>query len=149
VRFLPAADLFFDGGLLVLIWLVQLIIYPSFKTQNKETFVQWHANYSSRISLVVIPLMFGQVICAALLLLNHISALSIINIVLILLAWISTFLRAVPLHRKFASGSYSDHHFDQLVQRNWSRTILWSAIFLLNFVADGHSSSIQFLGEQL
>ena len=50
----------FDVGLLVLIWMVQLIVYPSFLYYTHEQLVVWHTRYVKQISLIVIPLMFGQ-----------------------------------------------------------------------------------------
>lgn len=96
--------------------------------------MQWHANYSRRISFFVIPLMFGQVICAGLILLNDPSIGTILNGVLIVLVWLATFLRAVPLHRQFAEGIFDESLFKELCKRNWSRTFLWTCIFLLNLI---------------
>ncbi len=79
--------------------------------------------------------MFGQLVCAALLLSREASSIHLINIVLIVLVWLSTFLRAVPLHRQFAKGVFNEESFTELCRRNWSRTILWTSIFLLNFVS--------------
>jgi len=139
---LAKADLLFDFGLFVLIWVVQLIIYPSFKTKPEETFVQWHSNYSRRISYVVIPLMLGQVICTAVLLFRNTSSINLLSAALVAGAWLSTFFLAVPLHRKFASGVYEQSDFNRLCRRNWIRTIIWTAIFFLNFAVNGNFGSI-------
>jgi len=50
----------FDFGMLVLIWLVQLIIYPSFEFTDKDAFLGWHEKYTGLITVVVLPLMLGQ-----------------------------------------------------------------------------------------
>jgi len=44
-----------DFGMLILIWLVQLIIYPSFQYSARESFIQWHEKYTGLITLVVLP----------------------------------------------------------------------------------------------
>ena len=49
-----------DFGLLVLIWMVQLVVYPGFKYYQRERLLEWHARYTSRISYIVGPLMLGQ-----------------------------------------------------------------------------------------
>ena len=51
-----------DIGLVVLIWMVQLIVYPSFTFYSKENLVNWHQKYTARIAVIVIPLMFLQLI---------------------------------------------------------------------------------------
>ncbi|MBX2821145.1 MAG: hypothetical protein KTR29_15725, partial [Rhodothermaceae bacterium] len=50
-----------DFGLLVLIWIVQLIVYPGFKYSDIHLFGDWHSQYSMLISFLVIPLMLSQV----------------------------------------------------------------------------------------
>jgi hypothetical protein len=49
-----------DFGLVVLLWLVQWIIYPSFLQVAPERLVDWHANYTQRMGYIVAPMMFGQ-----------------------------------------------------------------------------------------
>lgn len=56
--------LLFDFGLLVLIWLVQLVIYPSFLHYVNKELMIWNKIYTVFISLVLIPLMFGQLVTA-------------------------------------------------------------------------------------
>lgn len=54
-----------NSGLLVLIWLVQIIIYPGMHGWNRESFSKQHKGYSLRISLIVVPLMLAQAGLAA------------------------------------------------------------------------------------
>ncbi len=49
-----------DFGLVVLLWLVQRIIYPSFMQVAPERLVEWHAQYTQQMGYIVVPLMFGQ-----------------------------------------------------------------------------------------
>ena len=65
--------LLFDIGLLVFIWLVQLIIYPSFLFYERNNLKRWHVNYTKKITYVVLPLMVGQFIIAVILLFNDLS----------------------------------------------------------------------------
>ena len=51
-----------DFSILVLIWLVHLVIYPSFRQIAAENFPQWHASYCNRISFFVLPLMGMQLL---------------------------------------------------------------------------------------
>ena len=122
--------LLFDFGLVVLIWLVQLIIYPSFRYLDRQKLVFWHSKYSTRISLVVMPLMLGQLLITVLQL-NEGSVISYIIALLVLMVWILTFLYFVPLHGKFSRNEINETSLDGLVNVNWWRTLFWTAIFLL------------------
>ena len=87
-----------DFGLLVLIWMVQLIIYPGFKYTAFEQFAGWHNQYSLMISFIVIPLMFGQVGVVGMQLMNTPNWVNGVSALLVGLVWVSTFFQAVPIH---------------------------------------------------
>ncbi len=58
----------------------------------------------------------------------------IISVVLLLVIWISTFLRAVPLHNTLASNGYDMIQIQQLVKVNWIRTIGWTLLLVLALI---------------
>jgi hypothetical protein len=126
--------LLFDFGLLVLIWLVQLVIYPSFLFYAKENLLRWHQKYTLGISLVVIPLMFAQLICSILQLLKVQNTFTIGSLILILLVWAITFSQFVPMHASIAAGNTDEILLNKLTKRNWFRTLLWSVIFIWTFL---------------
>ncbi|MFS4492419.1 hypothetical protein [Maribacter sp. 2308TA10-17] len=126
--------LLFDFGLLVLIWLVQLVVYPGFQYYNAENLLKWHQKYTIGISVVVIPLMFGQLITAVLLLFELKTIFTIGSLFLISMVWAITFLQFVPLHRKIAVGEFDNTLLKKLVRRNWSRTLIWTVIFIWTFL---------------
>ena len=125
-----------DFGLVVLIWLVQLIIYPSFLHSESATFQDWHQTYSFSISLVVIPLMFAQVGLVGFQLFNTPNWAVYTSAVLVFLVWLSTFAQAVPLHNLISAGQIQADTLPLLVARNWIRTALWTIIFLLGWARD-------------
>ncbi len=129
---LDTLRLLFDFGLLVLIWLVQLTIYPAFRYYSKENLIAWHQEYTFGISIVVIPLMFGQLITAGLQLFSERSLFTIGSIILITLVWISTFKQFLPMHISVSSGSATEGLLNQLVSKNWIRTALWTLIFVVS-----------------
>lgn len=126
--------LLFDFGLVVLIWAVQLIIYPSFQYYGAAQLLQLHQKYTAAISFIVIPLMFGQLITAALQLISDRNLFTIGSLILIALVWLSTFTQFVPIHGAISSGNDSPELLKQLVSKNWIRTVLWTAIFLWTFL---------------
>jgi hypothetical protein len=123
----------FDFGLLVLIWIVQLVIYPSFKYFNRNDLIRWHRVYVQRISYVVIPLMFGQTLLAIYQLYLTSSLYSAGSVILILFVWILTFLLFVPRHNAVSNVRFDENTLSELVSYNWSRTALWSIIFIWTF----------------
>ena len=70
MNFFDLLQLLVDFGLVVLIWIVQLIIYPSFLYYNSNTLSKWHKTYTGRITTIVAPLMIAQIAIAAYLLLT-------------------------------------------------------------------------------
>ena len=96
-----------DFGLVVLIWMVQLIIYPSFLVIEEDAFKVWHKKYMLLISYLVIPLMFAQVAFHALALLNHVSIVQGVAALLMGVAWATTFGYSVPRHNALANSGKS------------------------------------------
>lgn len=123
-----------DFGLVVLIWLVQLIIYPSFRHVDPAQLQAWHKRYVGRIGSIVGPLMMTQVIVVSVqctVALNFANALSIICVGL---CWLSSFALSIPCHRKIEQGQGTAEVLDRLVGTNWPRTVLWTAVLGLGFI---------------
>ncbi len=113
-------------GLLLLIWLVQIIIYPGFHRIPPSDFMTYHRWYAYRISIIVLPLMFGEIF----LLLGwwwggadrtaaYIAALAVFVV------WLATFSLQVPIHKRLQHGK-DDDLIRRLVATNWIRTLAWS-----------------------
>lgn len=126
-----------DFGLVVLIWLVQLIIYPSFQYIDKAQMSDWHSKYTMLITIVVMPLMFGQVALHGVGLFQKPSLINILLAVLIGAVWVITFIKAVPLHNQIQQGVDLQNSITQLIQWNWPRTLLWTIIFMISLAATG------------
>lgn len=124
--------LLIDSALFLLIWLVQIIIYPSFKYVAEDKLSNWHSNYKMRITVFVLPLMFGQVMSYAYLLQLDFNLLSIIAVFFIALAWLVTFFKEVPLHNKIGNEQDTKHSINALIEWNWPRTISWSLVFFIS-----------------
>ncbi|MGC1515926.1 MAG: hypothetical protein WA810_10155 [Maribacter sp.] len=119
-----------DAGLLVLIWMVQLIAYPSFSYFKVENLYLWHETYMKRIAFIVIPLMFGQLITGGFQLFDHQDFYTVSSILLIALVWLSTFSQFVPLHTNISEKRNVEESIQQLRSKNWLRTILWTLLFM-------------------
>ncbi|MGB3152072.1 MAG: hypothetical protein WBB27_15560, partial [Maribacter sp.] len=94
---------------------------------------KWHAKYTIGISLVVIPLMVGQLTISFLQLINNQGLYEIISISIVVLLWVSTFVLFVPLHNNISNAKDLELTVKKLAQRNWIRTFLWTTLFILSF----------------
>ncbi|MFN4762936.1 hypothetical protein ACKGJN_07440 [Gillisia sp. Q332] len=126
--------LLFDFGLVVLIWIVQLVIYPGLCYYSQTDLVKWHKLYTTRIAYVVGPLMIGQFLIAAFQLWKEVSLYTISGILIIAALWILTFSIFVPLHNAVMPGKNCETITSELVKKNWIRTGLWSLVFLLSLL---------------
>ena len=124
-----------DFGLVVLTWMVQLIVYPSFLYYAKADLLRWHPKYTTAITLVVMPLMFGQLFGYGFAIVRAFSWLRLAGLVLVLATWLVTFTHAVPLHNAIAQGNGSPEVIHRLINAHWVRTALWTAIFVLGLIS--------------
>ena len=124
-----------DSGLFILIWLVQLIIYPSFRYTEKKAFIGWHGRYTALIGLIVTPLMLLQAGGEVMHSLQQ--DLRWQRIVLISGVWVATFSLSVPCHKRLHEGGKDLVVINQLVKSNWIRTLLWSIMFLETVFTSG------------
>ncbi len=122
-----------DAGLVVLIWMVQLIIYPSFLYYKKENLIKWHQKYTLQIALLVVPLMAYQLVFGGFCVFYQFSLLHVIYLSTVLFLWAFTFLGFAPLHFKISEGNLEINLLQTLVKRNWIRTFLWTFLFLFHF----------------
>ena len=113
-------------GLFILIWLVQVIVYPGFRRIPAADFVNYHRWYVIRISAVVLPLMIGEAIIAiGWVWFEGYTFFNLVSGFLVAIIWLSTFLLQVPVHNQLQSGK-DDMKIRRLVGTNWIRTIAWS-----------------------
>jgi len=126
--------LLFDFGMLVLIWIVQLLIYPSFAYFSKQELISWHQKYTIRITFVVMPLMVAQLTIGIIQVWIEPHLYQILNLLLLGAVWLSTFLQFVPMHQDIAKGAIDEKLLHNLVHYNWTRVFLWTLVFLLNAI---------------
>jgi hypothetical protein len=130
IHYIIFIEILLNFGLLVLIWMIQLIVYPSFLYYNTKSLVIWHKLYTSRFSFIVIPLMLSQLFISFYQLIAVTNLYTVISFVTILLIWASTFLQFVPIHFNISKGIVDEKVLISLVKKNWIRTILWTFLFI-------------------
>lgn len=134
---LDLARLIIDAGFVVLIWAVQLVIYPSFGYYSRTDLHFWHKSYTTRVTFIVLPLMISQLILGIVQLCQSQNWYTITSIIIIASLWFITFLVFVPLHRTIDANKPIENVCSILVLKNWIRTILWTLLFtitLINFL---------------
>ncbi len=123
-----------DTGVLVLIWLVQLVIYPSLERYSEPNLKSWHPNYTRRVTFVVLPLMFTQLGLSVYQVLIVSTVMDFAHLFFVLVAWVITFFKAVPLHQSLDLSVESVRIAQQLTRTNIGRTIAWSAAWLVSLI---------------
>ena len=117
---------FISTSLMVgVIWVIDLLHYPSFNFINDKKYIEFQHFQMQRISFIVIPAMLIELASALLLAYFFRSSLTIILLALLLGVWAVTFIFFTNMHQKLTNG-YNQSIVDRLIQINWSRTILWS-----------------------
>ena len=124
-----------DFGLLVFIWTIQLVVYPSFKYFPPDALLKWHVTYTGAVSIIVMPLMITQIALHSWRLYDHFSQINLLTLILVASTWLVTFMIFVPLHNKISLNQELTQSLANLVSYNWLRTVLWSLIFLIGMLA--------------
>ncbi len=120
-----AATLYMVG----VIWIVQVLVYPSMGSVGADGYAAYHNLHTSRISPIVAPAMIIELLTAIYLVFAPLDEIDYrylwFGLALVLIIWLSTFLLQVPLHEKLAAGFSADVQ-QRLVLTNWTRTIAWT-----------------------
>jgi hypothetical protein len=121
-----------DFGLALVAWVVQAVIYPSFRWSDAETFPDWHARYTRAISWFVVPLMFGQAFLVIEDAVRSPNVASLSSATLVAAGFLLTFFLAVPAHRELSSGKASGP-IQRLLRVNLVRAVAWTIVLGLGF----------------
>ena len=89
-----------DTGMLVILWMVQLMIYPGFLRHEARELVAWHKKYTFRVSFIIMPLMFAQLGCAIMFALFEDGSSTGSVLALVLFCWALTFFIPSPYIEK-------------------------------------------------
>lgn len=119
------------------IWIVQIVHYPTFRFIDNQKFTLFSAFHAKYISFIVMPLMLIEILTATILALQYPENKIIINLTLLIITWLFTFFISVPLHTKLQKER-SPNSIEKLIISNWPRTILWTfrSLFLWIIAAE-------------
>ena len=109
------------------IWVIQLVHYPSFRFTDREKYVSFQIFHMRNISFIVVPVMILEILSGLLLVLYHSNHESLLRIsfILLLIIWLVTALLFAQIHQKLSKG-YDETLVRKLVSLNWIRTLLWT-----------------------
>lgn len=119
--------LFLTAALFGMIWIIQLLHYPSFKYIAEEQWPAFHKQKTSQGNAIMMPLMICELGIAAWLAgKNGFHFDYAIPLCLVLAIWLSTIFIQFPIINRLAEQK-EEALIDRLIQSNWIRTLLWSA----------------------
>ena len=107
------------------IWVIQLLHYPSFHFINDQKYIEFQHFHMQRISIIVIPAMLLELASALFLAYFFGSSLTFILLAIVLGIWAITLIFFTNMHQKLTKG-YDPSIVYRLIKINWSRTALWS-----------------------
>jgi len=123
--------LFSSIAMASLIWVMQLIHYPSFNYIEDFRFKRFSAFHQFFISILVMPLMLIELSVSSIYLYEEGSRFWLVQVLFLMLIWLVTGLISGPTHKKLLDHGKNEELIDRLIKTNWIRTIAWS--FKLGF----------------
>ena len=114
------------------IWVIQLVHYPSFHFIESKQYTTFQRFHMSRISYVVVPAMLTELFTLIFLIIfmDQIDTLVTVSGLLLIIIWLMTAVFFSGVHQKLTSG-YDKTVVNNLVKLNWGRTLLWTLRLLL------------------
>lgn len=113
------------------IWIIQLIHYPSFKLIAPNLFDSFHLKHSQVMTVAVGPIMVVELLSVLIWIYSKpdqgfpLRLIAGLVLGLTIICWLATFLLSVPVHNQLAQG-FDLQKIDRLVRENWIRTIAWT-----------------------
>ena len=131
-NFVLLGHLIFTSIMTGVIWVIQIVHYPSFHFIEKELYTAFQKFHMNKISIIVIPIMLAELITGMMLFLDKSSKspFLIISFVILVLIWLITGVFFSKAHNELMTG-YQELIVNQLVVMNWIRTLLWTLRLLL------------------
>ena len=114
------------------IWIIQLVHYPSFHFIELNKYTTFQRFHMSRISYVVIPAMLTELFTLILIIISmdQVDPIILASTLLLIVIWLMTAVFFSGVHQKLTLG-YDQVVVEKLVKLNWGRTFLWTLRLLL------------------
>ena len=116
------------------IWIVQLVHYPTFLFIDEQKSYDFQKFHMSRISYIVMPAMTTELFSGIYIFIYSNMAIDsnlfLLALTILIINWIITALVFVKMHNKLLIN-YKIEIISLLVKWNWLRTLLWSVRLIL------------------
>ena len=114
------------------IWIIQLVHYPSFHFIELNQYTTFQRFHMSRISYVVIPAMLTELFTLILIIISmdQVDPIILASALLLIVIWLMTAVFFSGVHQKLTLG-YDQVVVEKLVKLNWGRTLLWTLRLIL------------------
>ncbi len=132
ISLLSIIHLIFTSFMVGVIWIVQLVHYPSFHYIDFKKYRSFQRFHMEKISFIVVPAMIFELGSGLMLFFFDYKEdwFFILSMVFLLVIWIITAIFFSKLHGKLANG-YVNTVVDSLIKINWFRTLLWTVRLFL------------------
>ena len=110
--------------------ITQFVTYPSFVEIDTSRFRNFHKKYSNTMFFIAGQTMISEAIASFFLLIDSFNYITLVSFFFLILVWILTFFKIVPIHNKISINP-NIKLFERLIQLNLIRTIFWVLKFLL------------------
>lgn len=114
------------------IWVIQLVHYPSFHYVKKDNYPLFQRFHMQRISIIVMPLMIIELFSGSYLVYDrlYLNFYFLFSILILIINWVITAVIFSRLHQRLERG-YDETLINKLILYNWIRTLLWTLRLLL------------------
>ena len=116
-------------ALVTMIWIVQILHYPSFLYYDKASFPEAMLFHQRRISFIVVPLMIIELVLSMYVFAVDMNLNHLMSLICVIIVWASTFFIQVPLHSKLST--FNESLINNLVKGNVIRTLAWTLKLLV------------------
>ena len=108
------------------IWVIQLVHYPSFKYVNESDYINFQKYHMSNISYIVFPVMFTELITALIILFfGEKSLFFVLSLICLFLIWVFTGVLFTKYHSILKEGK-DLMIIEKMIKANWIRALLWT-----------------------
>lgn len=113
--------------MVAIIWIVQILHYPTFLFIDKERYTEFQQFHMNKISYIIVPLMLVELITGLSILftVENIQFSFYVSLSLLILIWLITGLFFTKFHSEL-SKKFSHNTILRLIRLNWIRTVFWT-----------------------
>jgi hypothetical protein len=109
------------------IWMIQLLVYPHFRSVPDTEFSEFHARHCYRISYLVWPMFIEALLCGMILFHTGLRPDWVLQFSGISVILMATAFLSIPDHNRLGMGK-DPLAIERLIRTNWLRTAAWTLL---------------------